>query len=141
MGQPPDLYPAHSLPPVWELQAADHNLIDLSSMVDRTCVMMATSSIPPNTHYLWCGDTGANRTIAGDTKDFVPGTLKPADIIITVAKAGITMNATAIGDCELHTFDQHGKPYTLRCKDVLYVPGAAKNRCLCPVLVSKDVNM
>jgi hypothetical protein len=127
MGQPPVLYPAHSLPPVWELQAADHNLIDLSSMVDRTCVMMATSSIPPNTHYLWCGDTGANRTIAGDTKDFVPGTLKPADIIITVAKAGITMNATAIGDCELHTFDQHGKPYTLRCKDVLYVPGAAKN--------------
>ena len=37
------------------------------------------------------------------------------------------MKATAIGDCDLHTFDQHGKPYTLRVKDVLYVPGAAKN--------------
>ena len=112
--------------PVWELNA-NASLHDLSAMEHRACVMMATSGIPVNTHYLWCGDTGANRTIAGDSKDFVPGTLKPTDLTITVAKAGITMNATAIGDCDLHTFDQHGKPYTLRCKDVLYVPGAAKN--------------
>jgi len=124
--------------PVWELNA-NASLHDLSAMEHRACVMMATSGIPVNTHYLWCGDTGANRTIAGDSKDFVPGTLKPTDLTITVAKAGITMNATAIGDCVLHTFDQHGRPYTLRCKDVLNVPGAAKNLSSLTSLGNKDI--
>jgi hypothetical protein len=96
--------------PVWELNAANASLHDLSAMEHRAYVMMVTSGIPVNTHYLWCGDTG---TIASDSNDFVPGTLKPTDLTITVAKAGITMNATAIGDCDLHTFDQHGKPPTL----------------------------
>jgi hypothetical protein len=88
---------------------------------------LAASGFPVNAQYLWFGDTGANRTLSGDTKDFVPDTLKPADLVISVAKAGVTMRATAIGDCDLHTFDQHGKPYTLRMKDVLYVSGAAEN--------------
>ena len=37
------------------------------------------------------------------------------------------MTATGVGDCDLHVFDQHGKPAIIHCKDVLYVPGAAKN--------------
>jgi len=37
------------------------------------------------------------------------------------------MKATAVGDCHLHTFDQQRKPCIILCKDVLYVPGAAKN--------------
>ncbi len=45
---------------------------------------------------------------------------------ITVAKAGITMTATGVGECDIHVFDQHGHPAVIRCKDVLYVPGVAK---------------
>jgi len=105
---------------VWELQTAGGPIPDLTALDHRASVMLAI-------HYLWCGDTGANRSIAGDLNDFVPGTLKPTDITITIAKAGITMKATAVGDCQLHTFDQHGKPCIILCKDVLYVPGAAKN--------------
>ncbi len=61
--------------PVWELNAANASLHDLSVMEHRACVMMATSGIPDITHYLWCGDTGGNRAIAGDSKDFVPSRL------------------------------------------------------------------
>ena len=114
-------------PLVWELNASNGLWGDISAVEHRACVMMAASGFPVNAQYLWCGDTGANRTLFRDTKDFVPDTLKPADLTITVAKAGITMKATAVGDCDLHTFDQHGRPYTIRLKDVLYVPGAAKN--------------
>jgi hypothetical protein len=89
--------------------------------------MLATSAMPVNTHYLWYGNTGVNRTIAGDLNDFVPGSLKPADFTITVAKAGISMKATAVGECHLHTFDQAGRPCLIKCTDVLYVPGAPKN--------------
>ncbi len=41
--------------------------------------------------------------------DFVPDTLKPADLVHSVFKAGINTKAIAIED-----FDQHGKPYALR---------------------------
>jgi hypothetical protein len=112
---------------VWELQTPGGIIPALSALDHRACVMLATSAIPVNSHYLWCGDTGANRTIAGELNDFVPGSLKPADITITVAKAGISMKATAVGECHLHTFDQHGRPCLIKCTDVLYVPGASKN--------------
>ena len=88
---------------VWELQTPGGIIPALSALDHRACIMLATSALPVNTHYLWCGDTGANRTIAGDLNDFVPGSLKPADITITVAKAGISMKATAVGECHLHT--------------------------------------
>jgi hypothetical protein len=99
--------------PVWKLNAANATLHDLSAMEHRACVMMAISGSPVDTYYLWCGDTGANRTIGGDSKDLVPGILKPTGFTITVAavelaKARTTMKATAIGECDLHTFEQHG---------------------------------
>ncbi len=74
------------------------------------------------------GITRTNCTLPGNAKDFIPDTLKPDDLIITFAKEGITMKATVVGDCDLHSFDQHGKPQTLWLKDILYVPGAANNR-------------
>ena len=37
------------------------------------------------------------------------------------------MTASGVGECDLHVFDQHGHPAVNRCKDVLYVPGVAKN--------------
>jgi hypothetical protein len=80
-----------------------------------------------HTHLRWCNDSGANRHISGDLSDFIPGSVRAINLTITVAKAGITMAATGVGDCDLHVFDQHGKAATIRLKDVLYVPGAAKN--------------
>ncbi len=65
--------------------------------------------------------------ISGDLSDFVPGTLRSIDLTVTVANAGITMTATGVGECDLHVFDQHGHPAIIRCKDVLHVPGVAKN--------------
>jgi hypothetical protein len=72
-------------------------------------------------------DSGANRHILGDLSDFMPGSVRSINLTITVAKAGITMTATGVGDYDLHVFDQHGKAALIRLKDVLYAPGAAKN--------------
>ncbi len=77
-------------------------------------------------HLMWCADSGANRHISGDLSDFVLGTLRSIDLIITVAKAGITMTDTGAGECDLHVFDQHGHPAVIHCKEVLFVPGDAK---------------
>lgn len=90
------------------------------------CAYLVTAGDKAHTHLKWCADSGANRHISGDLSDFVPGTLRSIDLTITVAKAGITMTATGVGECDLHVFDQHGHPAVIRCKDVLYVPGVAK---------------
>ena len=113
---------------VWELQLAGGPIPDMTVSEAHIIALLADSgSAPANTHYVWCGDSGCNRMLTDNSNEFVPGTMKAVDITITVAKAGITMKATAIGDCNLHTFDQNGKPWVIKCKDVLYVPGAAKS--------------
>ena len=90
-------------------------------------MFLVTAGDASHTHLRWCNDSGANRHISGDLSDFLPGSIRSINLTITVAKAGITMIATGVGDCDLHVFDQHGKAAVIRLKDVLYVPGAAKN--------------
>ncbi len=82
-----------------------------------------------------CADSQANHHISGDLCDSVPGTLRSMDLTITVAKAGIIMTATGVGECDLHVFDQHGHPAIFCCKDVLYVPGVAKTFAIYNVYV------
>ena len=80
-----------------------------------------------NTLLKWCNDSGANRHIPGDLADFKPESVRSINLKITVAKEGVCMTATAVGDCDLHVTDQNGCPAVIPCKDVLYVPGVAKN--------------
>ena len=88
---------------------------------------MVTQGDSSNCHLKWCNDSGANRHISGDLSDFKPDTVRSVNIQITVAKAGVSMQATAIGDCDLHTLDNMGRPCVISCKDTLFVPGVAKN--------------
>jgi len=74
---------------VWELQTAGGPIPDLTALDHRAFVMLAACDLLANIHYLWCGDTGANRTIAGDLNDFVPGTSKPTDITIILPKLAL----------------------------------------------------
>jgi hypothetical protein len=88
---------------------------------------MVTQGDSSDCHLKWCNDSGANRHISGDLSDFKPDTVRSVNIQITVAKAGVSMQATAIGDCDLHTLDNMDRPCVISCKDTLFVPGVAKN--------------
>ncbi len=46
-------------PPVWELNASNGLLGDISAVKHRACIMMDLSGFPVNAQYLWCGVTGA----------------------------------------------------------------------------------
>jgi hypothetical protein len=70
-----------------------------------------------HTHLCWCNDSGANRHISGELSDFLPGSVRAIHLTITLAKAGITMTAAGVGDCNLHVFDQRGKAAVIRLQE------------------------
>jgi hypothetical protein len=74
----------------------------------------------------WCQDGGANRHVTPDLSDFTEH-YRPAKIPITVAKAGVMMEAIGIGDCCIHTLDNMGRPHKIILRDVLHVPTANKH--------------
>jgi hypothetical protein len=58
----------------------------------------------------WCQDGGANPHVTPALSDFTEN-YRPAKIPITVAKAGVMMEAIGVGDCCIHTLDNMGQQY------------------------------
>ena len=74
----------------------------------------------------WYQDGGANCHVTPARFDFTEH-YRLANIPITVAKAGVMMEAIGVGDCCIHTLDNMGRPHKIILSDVLHVPTANKH--------------
>ena len=135
LGQPPgDAVPANFIelqvagqpPTLFGASALQFSHWGSPSTYEHFSALLTTLG-PSNSHLVWAQDCGANRHISENLSDFKPDTLRAVNVNIGVAKAGVSMVARAVGDCDLHTFDQHNHPCVIHLKDVFYVPGVAKN--------------
>jgi hypothetical protein len=71
--------------------------------------------------YEWCSDSGTNRFVTNDVRDFVPGSVRT--VSTTVANGGGKTNVTKSGTVIIKGLDFN---HILYCKDVLYMPSCAK---------------
>ena len=70
----------------------------------------------------WCVDGGANRHVHSNPTEFK--NFRSVNITVNIAKKGTVMQATGVGDCDLHCVDNMGNPCVLTIKDVLCIPDA-----------------
>ena len=89
-------------------------------------VALVSQGTSSNFSLTWCQDGGANRHVTPLLSDFTEK-YRAAKIPITVAKAGVIMDAIGVGDCRVHTLDNMGRPHTILLRDVLHVPCANKH--------------
>ena len=102
------------------------------------------SAIAPGCDFQWIVDSGCNRFVTNDFKDFIPGTVKWHSADVAVG-SGLTTSP-----CE-GTVLLKGKSsnITISCQHVLYLPKCAKKllpvkqfvRKGCEVIFDKDINV
>ena len=89
-------------------------------------MLMISHCDPSNFICKWLNDGGANRGVSPDLADFTAN-YREISLNITVAKQNVCMEAIRIGDCEIHTLDNMGRPFKMILRDVLHVPGASRH--------------
>ena len=87
----------------------------------RTSSYFNSNGMESSTECEWVADTGTNRFVTNDPKDFIPGTVVHTPI--TVAVGGGTTDSPCSGSVLIFS-QEHD--ITIRCDDVLLLPKCAK---------------
>ena len=86
--------------------------------------------------YEWCSDTGTNRFVTNDTRDFVPGTFVTVDT--TVAVGGGNATSPGYGTVLIKSRDTGS---TIQCNNVLLMPKCSKKLMPASTFIQKGCTL
>ena len=82
--------------------------------------------------YEWCSDSGTNRFVTNDARDFIPGTIVKHNTVVAVG--GGTVTSTQTGTVLVKSNDHNHQIY---CTNVLFLPKCAKKLMPASTFVKK----
>ena len=92
-----------------------------TAYVQATSYLNEDGSISVPDQYEWCCDTGTNRFVTNDVRDFVPGSIRRSPI--NVAVGGGVVISPCSGTVRIKSINHN---HVIECEDVLFLPECAK---------------
>jgi hypothetical protein len=86
--------------------------------------------------YEWCSDTGTNRFVTNDTRDFVPGTFVPTETVVAVGGGNAT--SPGYGTVIIKSVDTGT---SIQCNNVLLMPKCSKKLMPASTFIQKGCTL